>query len=201
MTLGEKIHQLRKARGTSQEELAGRLAVSRQAVSKWELGEAKPDTENIVQLSKMFGVSTDYLLTDEYESDKDIPAVKINGENLAKESKRKPLRTASYWLIGVGLLGVLTLWILSSAIIAYKTVPDPNISQALYNEETGEWIEMVPPEGTFFTTIRVRGDLGAFLQTYNFTALFVLCWISALAGVTMLLCTFGEPKREEKEDK
>ena len=59
--LGEKIHQLRKAKGLSQEQLASQLTISRQAISKWELGEAMPDTDNILQLSKLFGVSTDYL--------------------------------------------------------------------------------------------------------------------------------------------
>ena len=78
MMLNKKIHQLRKEKGLSQEELASQLTVSRQAISKWELGESVPDTENVVQLSRIFGVSTDYLLNDEYESDKDIHAVKEN---------------------------------------------------------------------------------------------------------------------------
>jgi len=82
MNLGEKIHQLRKRLGISQEELASQITVSRQAISKWELGESIPDTENIVQLSKIFGVSTDYLLNDEYESDLDIPAVKVSNKRL-----------------------------------------------------------------------------------------------------------------------
>ena len=62
MTLGEKIHILRKQSGMSQEQLAERLAVSRQAISKWELGESLPDIDNIVQISRVFDVSTDYLL-------------------------------------------------------------------------------------------------------------------------------------------
>ena len=65
MMLGERIYQLRKKSGMSQEKLAEKLNVSRQAVSKWELDESKPDTENIVKLSKVFGVSTNYLLLDE----------------------------------------------------------------------------------------------------------------------------------------
>ena len=62
MTLGEKLQRLRKARGMSQEELAARMGVSRQAVSRWELNIALPDTENVVRLSELFGVTTDYLL-------------------------------------------------------------------------------------------------------------------------------------------
>ena len=62
MTLGEKIQALRKQSGMSQEQLAERITISRQAISRWELNESIPDTDNIVQLSRIFGVSTDYLL-------------------------------------------------------------------------------------------------------------------------------------------
>ena len=64
MTLGEKITGLRKKRGLSQEELAITLGVSRQAVSKWETEEAKPDTDKIVALAEYFEVTTDWLLRD-----------------------------------------------------------------------------------------------------------------------------------------
>ena len=76
MTLGEKIQRLRKSKGLSQEQVAAQITVSRQAISKWELGEAMPDTDNVVQLSEIFGVSTDYLLKDTFESDMDISVAK-----------------------------------------------------------------------------------------------------------------------------
>ena len=62
--LSEKIINLRKSRGWSQEELAERLNVSRQSVSKWESGASNPDLDKIVAMSTLFGVSTDYLLKD-----------------------------------------------------------------------------------------------------------------------------------------
>ena len=62
--LSEKIINLRKSRGWSQEELAERLNVSRQSVSKWESGISNPDLDKIVAMSTLFGVSTDYLLKD-----------------------------------------------------------------------------------------------------------------------------------------
>jgi len=62
MTLGEKIQALRKQSGMSQEQLAERITISRQAISRWELNESVPDVDNIIQLSDVFGVSTDYLL-------------------------------------------------------------------------------------------------------------------------------------------
>ena len=62
MNLSDRIQNLRKAKGLSQEELAEALDVSRQAVSKWESGQSSPDLDKIVQLSEYFEVSTDHLL-------------------------------------------------------------------------------------------------------------------------------------------
>lgn len=64
--LSEKIRELRRKNGLSQEELADKLNVSRQAVSKWETGAAVPTTETLVELADYFGVSLDYLLRDDY---------------------------------------------------------------------------------------------------------------------------------------
>ena len=67
MILADKITEERKKNGWSQEELADKLGVSRQAVSKWESAGAVPDLQRIIQLSELFSVSTDYLLKDEME--------------------------------------------------------------------------------------------------------------------------------------
>lgn len=64
MTLGEKLQTLRTGAELSQEDLAEKLGVSRQAVSKWELDKTVPDVKYIVELSNLFRVSTDYLLKD-----------------------------------------------------------------------------------------------------------------------------------------
>ena len=55
MKISEKIVHLRKMNGLSQEDLAEKLEVSRQAISRWEMGTAKPDANNILQISKLFG--------------------------------------------------------------------------------------------------------------------------------------------------
>ena len=68
MILADKIIELRKKSGWSQEELAEKMNVSRQSVSKWEGAQSVPDMERILRLSEIFGVSTDYLLKDELES-------------------------------------------------------------------------------------------------------------------------------------
>ena len=69
MILADKIIRLRKKNGWSQEELAEKMNVSRQAVSKWEAAQTTPDLEKILQLGNLFGVTTDYLLKDEIEDE------------------------------------------------------------------------------------------------------------------------------------
>ena len=69
MILADKIIEERKKNGWSQEELASKLGVSRQAVSKWESAGSIPDLKRILQMSELFGVTTDYLLKDEIEEE------------------------------------------------------------------------------------------------------------------------------------
>lgn len=68
MLIADKIYKLRKEMDISQEELADKLGVSRQSISKWESAMSIPDMNRILQLSEFFGVSTDYLLKDDVES-------------------------------------------------------------------------------------------------------------------------------------
>ena len=69
MKLSEKIIALRKRKGMSQEELAEQLNVSRQAISRWESGSAIPEANNLLRLSKLFAVSADYLLNDDWQEE------------------------------------------------------------------------------------------------------------------------------------
>ena len=112
MTFGEKLQQLRRRQGWSQEELAARIPISRQAVSKWESGSAMPDTENVVAISRLFSVSTDYLLHDDYAGDQDIPAVK---DREAALKKRHNLEMAMMVLIGIQALSLF--WQLAGSLI------------------------------------------------------------------------------------
>ena len=79
MTVGERIQQLRKAAGLSQEQLAEQLDVSRQSVSKWELNDAAPEISKIIALSELFGISTDELL----KGAESIPAAAGEKESIA----------------------------------------------------------------------------------------------------------------------
>ena len=65
--IGEKLSKLRKENGISQEELAEKLNISRQAISKWENNESLPDTENLIAIAKLFNVSIDFLVPEAIE--------------------------------------------------------------------------------------------------------------------------------------
>lgn len=69
MILADKLIWLRKKNGLSQEEFAEKIDVSRQAVSRWEGAQTYPDIPKIILISKLFGVSVDYLLNDEIEDE------------------------------------------------------------------------------------------------------------------------------------
>lgn len=86
MTLGQKLTHLRKDNNLTQEQFAEMMKVSRQSISKWELGTVYPDTEKLIRISKIFHCSLDYLLKDEIES-MDINAVAANEDAKADKAK------------------------------------------------------------------------------------------------------------------
>lgn len=112
MKLEEKIAILRKKNGWSQEELAFRLDVSRQAVSKWEMGASLPDLDNVLKMSELFSCSTDYLLKDGEISEE--KTVETNVEE--KSQNEKPKKTLwkcvedLFWLIIVLVYLVCSFW-------------------------------------------------------------------------------------------
>ena len=93
MILADKIISLRKRAGWSQEELAQQLNVTRQSVSKWEGAQSVPDMDKILQMSRIFGVTTDFLLKDELEEEQPVPA-----EESAPALRRVTMGEASQYL-------------------------------------------------------------------------------------------------------
>lgn len=93
MILADKIIALRKKNGWSQEELAEKVNVTRQSVSKWEGAQSVPDLEKILQLANIFGVSTDYLLKDELEETEYVSTVETD-----VESRRVSMEEANEFL-------------------------------------------------------------------------------------------------------
>ena len=115
MNLPDKIIKHRKSNGWSQEEFAEKLNVSRQAVSRWENGSALPDAQNILQISRLFDVTTDYLLNDDYESDKDIPCIK-KANNVIDTQKRNYTRLSVIASIAFAISAVIWLFLAISTL-------------------------------------------------------------------------------------
>ncbi len=123
MTFGEKLQVLRKSRGLSQEQLAEVLEVSRQAVSKWELNASMPDAEKIVEISRRFSVSTDYLLKNELEEEPAAPAAGVADWTERKGNEEARRRAALLGCLGVMVLGMLfsiVIWLLWRSWLLYS---------------------------------------------------------------------------------
>ncbi len=97
MILADKIIENRKKNGWSQEELADKLGVSRQSVSKWEGAQAVPDMKKIIQMSEVFGVSTDYLLIDDIE-EPELPEVAPVDNGLEETVREVSMEEANAFL-------------------------------------------------------------------------------------------------------
>ena len=94
MEFNNRLYQLRKQRGFSQEELASRLNVSRQTVSKWEVGDSTPDMEKLAAMSELFDVSLDQLVLGKEAPQAEVPAKSelvsiINEKVLTPDNKKK----------------------------------------------------------------------------------------------------------------
>ena len=131
MILADKIIQLRKKNGWSQEELAEKMNVSRQAVSMWEGAQTTPDLEKLLQLSKLFGVTTDYLLKDELETEEYVDGTADEGVRrvtLAEANAYLESRKRASWRIALAtllcIISIIPLLLLSAA----SELPTPPLS-------------------------------------------------------------------------
>lgn len=119
MELGEKIRALRQNAGMSQEKVAELVGVSRQAVTKWEVNQSAPSTENLFKLAEIFGTSVDMLLTSEDET-KAYPAEQIYRIYKMEEEKRaarkKQARKRNTLKALLIALGYLTLYLIGRMI-------------------------------------------------------------------------------------
>lgn len=124
MNFNNRLYQLRKQKGFSQEELANRLNVSRQTISKWEVGDSTPDMEKLIAISDLFNVSLDNLITgkeDELqittETKSDFVSV-LNEKVLTNENKKK----AKSALKIIGIIGAAVLVIDVISMIIYFAI-------------------------------------------------------------------------------
>ena len=112
MEFNNKLYELRKQKGFSQEELANRLNVSRQTVSKWEVGDSTPDMEKLVAMSDLFGISLDELVLDKSPEPAPVEQVPVKSELysdikkhvLTDDNKKKIRKGAKIALIVFGII-------------------------------------------------------------------------------------------------
>ena len=119
MNIGERITALRKEKDISQTELAKRLNVSRQAVSKWEQGVSSPDTAKLIQLAEILGTEVEYLATGTHPEPgsvvlnvvETVERVEERVVEVIRHVPRKPVKKnpLDYWIVGCGgfLVGLL----------------------------------------------------------------------------------------------
>ena len=105
MKFNEKIIQLRKEKGLSQEELGEKLNVARQTISKWELGETTPEMDKLVQLSEIFNISLDSLIKDK--------------EEIKTENNTNTQKLAGIIITILKVIGILLAIYLIFAVIAF----------------------------------------------------------------------------------
>ncbi|MGM9662349.1 MAG: helix-turn-helix domain-containing protein [Oscillospiraceae bacterium] len=171
MTFSEKLLRLRRQAGLSQEELAERLQVSRQAISRWELGTALPDAPNLLALSKLFAVSTDYLLRDEWESDRAAEGAPAPEQT---EEEKDRIRQA----VLLGILGVSAMGTVLAAALWWVLQVDWAVLLALALH--------VACAAGFETVFRFQGapDAGALRYRRRFYRIFV--WLAAFFPLQLL---------------
>ena len=128
MKLSDKLIALRKENGWSQEDFAEKLDVSRQAISRWENGTALPDAQNILQISKLFHVTADYLLNDDYNEEVNISEAEISAE----ETKPSVRKNKHLHLLSICL--IILLSVCAIIYVANETHTHPELTRVVENE-------------------------------------------------------------------
>ncbi|MGN1473047.1 MAG: helix-turn-helix domain-containing protein [Eubacteriales bacterium] len=133
MTLSEKLYNLRRKQGLSQEGLAEKLDCSRQVISKWETGTTTPDAEKLQKYSELFGVSIDYLVKDDIDEPSSIHPTEKNSENK---------RFLGILGLVVSLIGCVSL-IVFGAIMVFNSKTADKIAQSSVIVMDGTFIAML----------------------------------------------------------
>jgi len=168
LTLGNKLQQLRKDRRMSQEKLAEELGVTRQAVSKWELDAALPDIGNIVALSEVFGVTTDYLLKDGAHTDDQTDAPP---DNTHKSRKSSRIRLTGIICMIAGAASIFLTYLIS------RFVP---VMTPIRVFRDGQW-------WNHWNASHVEVNYIYFIKEYKLQVLLVLFGLMILVGIILIL--------------
>lgn len=175
MTLGEKIQQLRKASGLSQEQLSEQLNVSRQSISKWELNESMPETDKIVLMSRIFSVSTDSLLKGDDCEDKGGDNNKIERTSIEEIVKMNLANKQLVLGFRTLIVGVVLL------VLEFAFLP-------LYG-----WIQKSVVDGQGFYTDAIR-----YAEVQPMPTIFALTAIIMFAGLCFMAIGYISKKRRTK---
>lgn len=216
MKLNEKIAWYRRDRRLSQEELATRAGVSRQAVSKWELGEASPDIGKLLALAKAFGVTTDHLLNADEEPERTAPPVQPREETppppppqpaprqglpgfIGKMARRWGWLAGIYIALqgaGAALVGGIARWAFGSMFAASN-----RMMGSMGGFGMGGWTYSGPPEmegavmealGVAPQTSPLSGVQGVFLGVANLIIVLGVLWLAAGLILSFVLWKKGK---------
>ena len=151
MTLCEKLTQARKAAGLTQADVAARLDVSRQAVSRWEGGQSKPSTERLLELARIYDVSLDWLCSDASDAGALVQEKNLDerdpvcNSELPTEDKPKKRKK---WAI---IIGVIIVGVLLSAYVVLSKKAGSFLSTAKQIDDLEEEnVENAPESGFEF---------------------------------------------------
>lgn len=172
MILAEKITEARKKNGWSQEEMAEKLSVSRQAVSKWESAQSTPDLQKVLRLAEIFGVSTDYLLKDELKSETGTEILEYAAEESSVRSvSMEEANAFMEWRRKTGptLAGAVALCIISPALLIFLAgLSDSHIENISENMATGAGISvlllLVAAAVVIFVSYSIHGQQYEYLE-------------------------------------
>lgn len=153
MILADKIINLRKKNGMSQEDLAEKIGVSRQAVSKWEGAQSIPDLDKIILMSSLFGVSTDFLLKDEMEED-----VEEYHETVENNPKKVTMAMANEY---IGIYNKTSKYIALGVLLCILS-PVPLINLGVIAEQWGKNETLMGMLGLVFLIILVTIAIALF---------------------------------------
>ena len=150
MNLSDRIQSLRKTRGMSQEELADRVGVTRQAVSKWESEQSMPDLDKVIALSEIFEVTTDFLL-------KGIEPAPAKDQDDARLGSRV-LYVGAPVMVAIGVIAGCSSWYssqnladaFSSMIIQAVGIAGYFFGRVLSDQRPGFWTKLLMIMGVAF---------------------------------------------------
>lgn len=164
MNMADRIQHLRKSKGISQEELADKIGVSRQAVSKWESEQSTPDLEKVIVMSDFFGITTDYIL-------KGIEPI-TDKEQKSKELTGRILYISSTAFVAIGLFCAFGGWyaeqtmeaVWGSMIIQSVGIVGYFVARVLSEEEAPFYVNWLNIIGVAFMPISmITGYISAFV--------------------------------------